>query len=167
MFRAKIGRIAASRRLFWFIYSNALPWLALTSTITTREETHGRIGDSDAFPRPAGWKLPFSMGVLVGSTFYLAGHLGLDLTTRKVPADVEQEARLMMDGFRATLEKADLTMQDLVYVQIFCSDVSLFDRFNAVYRTYFTEPLPARAFIGSGPLLFGAHFEIQGIATAP
>ena len=120
------------------------------------------------FPAPGGYgKLPFSMGVLVGGTFYLAGHLGLDLTTRKVPADVEQEARLMMDGFRATLEKADLTMQDLVYVQIFCSDVSLFDRFNAVYRTYFTEPLPARAFIGSGPLLFGAHFEIQGIATAP
>jgi enamine deaminase RidA (YjgF/YER057c/UK114 family) len=120
------------------------------------------------FPPPGGYgKLPFSMGVLVGSTFYLSGHLGLDLTTRKVPADVEQEARLMMDGFRATLEKADLTMQDLVYVQIFCSDVALFDRFNAVYRTYFTEPLPARAFIGSGPLLFGAHFEIQGIATAP
>ena len=120
------------------------------------------------FPPPGGYgKLPFSMGVLVGGTFYLSGHLGLDLTTRKVPADVEQEARLMMDGFRGTLEKADLTMQDLVYVQIFCSDVSLFDRFNAVYRTYFTEPLPARAFIGSGPLLFGAHFEIQGIATAP
>jgi 2-iminobutanoate/2-iminopropanoate deaminase len=107
------------------------------------------------------------MGVLVGGTFYLAGHLGLDLATQKVPADVEQEARLVMDGFRATLEKADLTMQDLVYVQIFCSDVSLYDRFNAVYRTYFTEPLPARAFIGSGPLLLGAHFEIQGIATAP
>jgi 2-iminobutanoate/2-iminopropanoate deaminase len=73
----------------------------------------------------------------------------------------------MLDGFRATLEKAGLTMQDLVYVQIFCSDVSLFDRFNVIYRTYFKEPLPARAFIGSGPLLFGAHFEIQGIATTP
>ena len=72
------------------------------------------------FPPPGGYgKLPFSMGVLVGSTFYLSGHLGLDLTTRKVPGDVDQEARLMMDGFRATLEKADLTMQDLVYVQIF------------------------------------------------
>jgi|SRR5215469_3819168 len=120
------------------------------------------------FPPPGGYAaLPFSMGVLVGGMFYLAGHLGIDLTTRKIPNDVEQEARLMLDGFRATLAKANLTMQDLVYVQIFCSDVSLFDRFNAVYRTYFKEPLPARAFIGSGPLLFGAHFEIQGIASAP
>ena len=120
------------------------------------------------FPPPGGYAaLPFSMGVLAGNMFYMAGHLGIDLVARKVPADVEQEARLMLDGFRATLEKAGLTMQDLVYVQIFCSDVSLFDRFNAIYRTYFSEPLPARAFIGSGPLLFGAHFEIQGIATAP
>ena len=115
------------------------------------------------FPPPGGYgKLPFSMGVLVGGTFYLAGHLGLDLTTRKVPADVEQEARLMMDGFRATLEKADLTMQDLVYVQIFCSDVSLFDRFNAVYRTYFTEPLPARAFHWLGAAAFRRAFRDSG-----
>jgi enamine deaminase RidA (YjgF/YER057c/UK114 family) len=56
-------------------------------------------------------------------------------------------------------------MHDLVYVQIFCSDVSLFARFNAVYRTYFDKNFPTRAFIGSGPLLFGARFEIQGIAT--
>jgi 2-iminobutanoate/2-iminopropanoate deaminase len=133
-----------------------------------------RGGDMDAsetrthFPPPGGYdKLPFSSGVLAGNTFYLSGHLGVDLTTRKIPASVETEVRLMLDGFRATLEKADLTMQDLVYVQIFCSDVSLFEQFNAIYRTYFSEPLPARAFIGSGPLLFGAHFEIQGIATAP
>jgi enamine deaminase RidA (YjgF/YER057c/UK114 family) len=120
------------------------------------------------FPPPGGYAaLPFSMGVLVGNTFYMAGHLGIDLGTRKIPSDIDQEVRLMLDGFRATLEKAGLTMQDLVYVQIFCSDVSLFDPFNAIYRTYFKEPLPARAFIGSGPLLFGAHFEIQGIATTP
>ena len=120
------------------------------------------------FPPPGGYgKLPFSPGVLAGNTFYLSGHLGIDPTTRKIPVDVDQEIRLMLDAFRATLEKADLSMQDLVYVQIFSSDVSLYDRFNAMYRTYFTEPLPARAFIGSGPLLFGAHFEIQGIATAP
>jgi 2-iminobutanoate/2-iminopropanoate deaminase len=78
---------------------------------------------------------------------------------------VESEVRLMMDSFRETLAKAEMTLQDLVSVQIFCPDVSLFDRFNAIYRTYFIEPLPARAFIGSGPLLFGARFEIQGIAV--
>ena len=50
-------------------------------------------------------------------------------------------------------------------VQIFCPDVANYDAFNKVYRTYFTQEYPARAFIGSGPLLQGAKFEIQGIAV--
>jgi 2-iminobutanoate/2-iminopropanoate deaminase len=117
-------------------------------------------------PPPSGFgPLPFSSGVLVGDTFYLCGHVGTDSATRKVPADVEQEIRLMMDSFRNTLAKVEMTLQDLVSVQIFCPDMSLFECFNAIYRTYFIEPLPARAFIGSGPLLFGARFEIQGIAV--
>ena len=118
------------------------------------------------FPPPGGYSaLPFSVGVFAGDTFYVAGHLGLEPGTRNVPSDPDQEARLLLDGLRATLAKASLTMDDVVSVQIFCSDVSLFDQFNAIYRTYFTEPLPARAFLGSGPLLFGARFEICAIAA--
>lgn len=108
---------------------------------------------------------PFSDGVWAGSTFYLSGHLGIDRATNQPLENVEDEVRLMLDTFKSTLAAAKLTMQDLVYVQIFCSDVSLFARFNAVYRTYFGKDFPTRAFIGSGPLLFGARFEIQGIAT--
>jgi len=108
---------------------------------------------------------PFSDGVWAGSTFYLSGHLGVDRAVNRPPENVEDEARLMLDTFKATLAAAKLTMQDLVYVQIFCSDVSHFAAFNAVYRTYFGKDFPTRAFIGSGPLLFGARFEIQGIAT--
>jgi 2-iminobutanoate/2-iminopropanoate deaminase len=118
-------------------------------------------------PPPAGFgPLPFSSGVMAGDTFYLAGHIGFDPTTKRVPESVELEIKLVMESLRGTLAKAGLTLQDLVYVQVFCSDVSLFESFNAAYWTYFksNEPLPARAFIGSGPLLFGARFELQGIA---
>jgi 2-iminobutanoate/2-iminopropanoate deaminase len=109
--------------------------------------------------------LPFSDGVWTGSTFYLSGHLGVDRAVNRPPEKVEDEARLMLDTFQATLAAAKLKMSNLVYVQIFCSDVSLFAAFNTVYRTYFGKDFPTRAFIGSGPLLFGARFEIQGIAT--
>jgi 2-iminobutanoate/2-iminopropanoate deaminase len=119
-------------------------------------------------PPPSGFGvLPFSNGVLVGDRFYLAGHIGIDPNTRKVPENVEQEIQLMMTSLKNTLAIAKAGLNDLVFVQIFCSDVSLFDRFNAAYRSHFTEPFPARAFIGSGPLLFGARFEIQGIAVKP
>ncbi|HVB56492.1 MAG TPA: RidA family protein [Candidatus Acidoferrales bacterium] len=95
----------------------------------------------------------------------LAGHIGVDPATKEIPSELDREIQLLMESLRDTLARAGLTLQHLVSVQVFCPDVSLIERFNAVYRTYFEEPLPARAFLGSGPLLFGAHFEIQGIAV--
>jgi reactive intermediate/imine deaminase len=118
-------------------------------------------------PPGAPGDLPFSNAVIAGNAVYLAGHIGFDPGTRKVPEDIEQEARLMLDALRDTLTRCGLSMQDVVSLTLYCSDVSLFDRFNAVYRTYLRSPFPARAFIGSGPLLFGARFEIQGIAVKP
>ena len=107
---------------------------------------------------------PFSGAVRVGETLYLSGHLGLD-ENRRVPDAADAEARAVLEALKATLERAGLGMDDLVYVQVFCSDVSLYETFNGVYRTYFAQEFPARAFIGSGPLLFGARFEVQGIAV--
>lgn len=110
---------------------------------------------------------PFSDGVLVGNTLYLAGRIGIDSKTGRPPADLEQEIRLLLDGMKATLAEAGMTMDDLAFVTVFCPDLSLYDKFNAVYRTYFKGDFPARAFIGSGTLLRGGHFEIEAIATRP
>lgn len=109
---------------------------------------------------------PFSDAILVGDTLYLAGRIGLD-ASNKPPADVEQEARMVLDGMQSVLKEAGMTMDDLVTVTVYCPDVSLFNKWNGVYRTYFKKDFPARAFIGSGPLLFGGHFEVQGIAVRP
>lgn len=108
---------------------------------------------------------PFSDGVLVGNTLYLAGRIGVDNSGSHVPDDIETEARNVMNSVRKVLQKAGMRMDDLVYVQVFCPDVALWSRFNKIYSTYFKSKLPARAFIGSGKLLFDAHFEVQGIAV--
>jgi|SRR4051812_22470817 2-iminobutanoate/2-iminopropanoate deaminase len=107
---------------------------------------------------------PFSEGVLVGNTLYLAGHIGRDPKTGKTPEASADEARLVLDQFQSTLKQANMSMDDLVYVQVFCSDVAEYNTFNGLYRGYFKGELPARAFIGSGKLLFGARYEVQGIA---
>ena len=106
---------------------------------------------------------PFSGAVMVDDTLYLSGMIGL--IDGEVPATPEEEARSLMEQFKATLEAAEMTMDDLVTVTIYCSDVEYYDAFNAVYRTYFSGVFPARAFIGSGELLFDARFEMQGIAV--
>ncbi len=108
--------------------------------------------------------LPFSGAVLVGNTLYLSGTIGLD-ENRQVPSTPEAEARLVLNNMQRTLEAAGMTMDDLVSVQVFCSDVAHYAAFNAVYRTYFTREFPARAFLGAGTLLFEARFEVQGIAV--
>lgn len=109
---------------------------------------------------------PFSDGILAGNTLYLAGRIGLDPKTGKPPAEVEDEIKLMLDSLKGTLNQAGMSMDDLVYVQIACSDLSLFDKFNGIYKTYFTtKDFPAREFIGAGSLLRGGHFEIQAIAV--
>ena len=114
-------------------------------------------------PKPV--PAPFSDGVLVGNTLYIAGHLGFDPKTGKLPEDVEQEARTVLDAMKSILSEAGMTMDDLVFVQIFCPDVSLYAKFNDVYKSYFGTDYPARAFVGSGPLLRGVHFEMNAIAV--
>ncbi|HEX9699949.1 MAG TPA: RidA family protein [Acidobacteriota bacterium] len=107
---------------------------------------------------------PYSNLVVAGDTVYLAGDIGLDPATGAPPADLEAEIRLVMDRLKARLERVGMSMDDLVAVQVFCPDLTLYGQFNAVYRTYFTDHFPARAFVGSGPLLGGGHFEILGTA---
>jgi len=109
---------------------------------------------------------PFSDGILAGNTLYLAGRIGLDPKTGQPPAQVEDEIKLMLDSLKGTLTQAGMSMDDLVYVQIACTDLSLFDKFNGIYKSYFTtKDLPAREFIGAAALLRGGHFEIQAIAV--
>lgn len=117
-------------------------------------------------PRPADTKaLPFSDAVLVGNTLYIAGHIGVDPKTGQAPADPEQEAHLVMDGVKKTVENAGLSMDDVVSMQIFCTDLKLYETFNSVYKTYFHGDFPARAFIGTDTILRNGHYEVLGIAV--
>jgi enamine deaminase RidA (YjgF/YER057c/UK114 family) len=102
--------------------------------------------------------------VLVGDTLYLSGAIGLD-GSGKVPAKLEDEVKCLLDHIESVLSAAGMVMDDLVSVQIFAPDVSLWEPFNVEYVKRFSRDLPARAFLGSGPLVFGAHFEMMGIAV--
>jgi enamine deaminase RidA (YjgF/YER057c/UK114 family) len=111
-------------------------------------------------------KQPFSDAVLIDErTLYLSGRIGLLPGTTEVPDTIQAEAHLVMQDLKRILELAGMTLEDLVFLQVFSPDVALWGAFNDVYREYFSGPMPPRSFIGSGALLFGAHFELQGIAV--
>jgi enamine deaminase RidA (YjgF/YER057c/UK114 family) len=144
-------------------FTSALAVVLLGSAVVARAEAPLERREIRITGRPDSDDRPFSDAVLVGRTLYLAGRTGHDLKTRALPADPADEVRAILDQMRTVLGQEHMSMDDLVSVQVFCTDVKLYDTFNAVYRTYFKK-FPARAFIGSGPLLGGARFEVQGIA---
>lgn len=113
-------------------------------------------------PMPGG--PPYSAAVLAGDTLYVAGTTDAG-ATGKPAADARTGAKVVLDKIKATVEKAGLTMDDLIWVQIFAANLNDYTAFNEVYRSYFTGPMPARAFIGAGSLLGRAHFEVMGIAV--
>jgi 2-iminobutanoate/2-iminopropanoate deaminase len=114
---------------------------------------------------PGSKPLPFSDAVLAGDTLYVAGHLGLDPHTGSASGDAASETRLLLDAVKRTVESAGFSMDDLVSVTVYCTDLGLYDGFNTVYQSYFHGHFPARAFIGTAKLLRGAHFEVQGVAV--
>lgn len=113
--------------------------------------------------RPAG--LPFSDAVLVGDTLYISGRIGIDVATGEAPASIDAELDLLFEGFEAVLREAGMAMDDLVWVQVYSPDVSLWQKFNAAYVKLFSREFPARAFLGSGTLLLKGRFEMLGIAV--
>ena len=113
--------------------------------------------------RPAG--LPFSDGVLVGDTLYISGRIGIDVATGEAPASIDAELELLFEGFQAVLREAGMSVDDLVWVQVYSPDVSLWQRFNSAYVKLFSREFPARAFLGSGTLLKKGRFEMLGIVV--
>ena len=118
-----------------------------------------------AMKLPAGTKAPFSSAVYVGNTLYISGVIDVSPVDGKPAESAEEGAKFALDSIKKAVEAAGMTMDELVWVQVFCTDLSYFSKFNAVYRTYFTGELPARAFLGVDHLLGDAHFEIMGIAV--
>lgn len=120
-------------------------------------------------PKPAGVaaaaRAPFSSAVMAGDTLYLAGVLDIDPATRKPGPTPRESARLVMDALRRSVEAAGLTMDDLVWVQVFATDLSSFTDFGEIYASYFKGELPARSFVGVAGLMGGARFEVNGIAV--
>jgi len=133
---------------------------------------HSAFSQSDALSKRKVINLPdrspqaaFSSAILVGDTLYISGNIGFDPATHKPPAKIEDEVTNLMSAYKNVLAQAGLTMDDLVYVQISCTDLSYYDKFNTIYKSYFTKDLPAREFIGVASILGGGHFEMQAIAV--
>ena len=103
----------------------------------------------------------FSAGILFGDTLYVAGQTGTDPKTGKVPDNFEDEVKQCLANIGAVLQAGHMDYSDAVSVQVYLTDMDLFQRMNAVYTQTFKDPRPSRTTVGVTRLAApGAHIEI-------
>jgi 2-iminobutanoate/2-iminopropanoate deaminase len=103
---------------------------------------------------------PYTPGILAGGVLYVAGQVGRDPKTNQYPQEFEAEVRQTLDNVGVILKEAGYTFADAVAVQVYLTDMDLFQRMNAVYMKYFPEPRPARTTVGVSKLVGPARIEI-------
>jgi 2-iminobutanoate/2-iminopropanoate deaminase len=110
---------------------------------------------------------PYSPGIGVGDTVYLAGQIGLDPATGAlVSGGVEAETRQVMQNLGAVLKEAGLSYGNVVKSTIFLADINDFAKMNEIYGGYFKSgPPPVRSTVGVAALPRAARVEIEFIAA--
>ena len=101
----------------------------------------------------------FSPGILIDGTLYISGQAGED-KDGKIPAAFEAEVKQALDNIDAVLKAAGMSSSDVVSVQAYLTDQSLFQQFNSVYTSYFKDPRPARTTVVVKQLVGEGHVEI-------
>ena len=103
----------------------------------------------------------FSPGILIDGTLYIAGQIGADPKTNDIPAEFQAEVKLCLDRVGYVLRAAGMTFDNVVSVQVYLTDMDLFQRMNEVYASVFKAPRPARTTVGVTKLASPkAHIEI-------
>lgn len=106
----------------------------------------------------------YSQAVKHGNLVFLSGQIPLDPDTMEiVRGDFEARARRVFDNLRAVVEAAGGTMDQVLKLNIYLTDLANFATVNTVMADYFAEPYPARAAVGVASLPKGADVEAEAV----
>ena len=109
---------------------------------------------------------PYSTAIENGDLLFISGQIPLDCATGKlVPGDVSAQARQSMENLKAILAAAGMSFANVVKTTIFLVDMGDFAAVNEVYKSYVTEPFPARSTFAVAALPMGARVEVEMIAA--
>ena len=107
---------------------------------------------------------PYSQAVRRGDSVYLSGQIALDPNSGLlVEGDIDAQARRAFDNLKAVCEAAGGSLDDVVRLGLYLTDLGQFAAVNAVMADYFEAPYPARSTIGVSSLPRGAEFEVDAV----
>ncbi|HZV38757.1 MAG TPA: RidA family protein [Pseudoxanthomonas sp.] len=105
---------------------------------------------------------PYSQAVRIGNTVYFSGQIPLDPATGNVvEGGIEAQARRAFDNLKAVAEAAGGSLEKIVRLGLFLTDLSEFAAVNAVMQEYFQAPYPARSTVQVSALPKGVGFEVE------
>lgn len=105
----------------------------------------------------------YSQAIKVGNTVYLSGQIGLEPTDMTLVEGIEAQVHRVFKNLQAVSIAAGGSLQDIVKLNIFLTDLSHFALVNTVMAEYFSQPYPARAAVGVASLPRGALVEADAV----
>ncbi|HLV18235.1 MAG TPA: RidA family protein [Pseudomonas sp.] len=105
----------------------------------------------------------YSQAIKAGDTVYLSGQIPLDPATMQLVEGFEAQAVRVFENLKAVAEAAGGTLNDIVKLNIYLTDLNNFATVNEVMSRYFQQPYPARAAIGINSLPRGSLVEMDGV----
>jgi 2-iminobutanoate/2-iminopropanoate deaminase len=133
--------------------------LTILSTQFTHAQEHQAVNLSNAKG------LPFSDGIVVGNTLYVAGQEGSDDSGKLVAGGIAAETTKALENIQKVIKAAGFDLKDIVTVTVYLADIHEFGDMNTVYKSFLPDPKPARATIQAAALVNNARIEISAIAV--
>jgi 2-iminobutanoate/2-iminopropanoate deaminase len=109
--------------------------------------------------------LPFSDGIMVGNTLYIAGTEGTDETNKLKPGGIGPETQAALGNIEKVVKQAGFELSDIVSVTVYLADIKEFPDMNKVYKSVMPDPKPTRATVQVAGLVNDARIEISAIAV--
>ena len=107
---------------------------------------------------------PYSQAVKAGNLMFISGQIPLDPKTGDLVSEsIEDQAKQVLDNVKSICEASGNSLDDIVKISIFLTDLNNFSVVNDVMKEYFSEPYPARATVEVSGLPLGVNVEIEAI----
>ena len=107
---------------------------------------------------------PYSQAVKAGNLMFISGQIPLDPKTGDLVSEsIDDQAKQVLNNIKSICEAAGQSIDDIVKISIFLTDLENFAIVNEVMKEYFTEPYPARATVEVSGLPLGVNVEIEAI----
>jgi len=116
-------------------------------------------------PEPKG---PYSQAVIHNGLLYISGQVPIDPEKGELlRSTIEEETQIVLNNIKTIVEEAGARMNDVLKVTCYLADMSDFDRFNNIYKTFFQHDPPARTALQAGRLPLDVQIEVDAIVAIP